>query len=157
MIRAVCLALVLATSTASADQLHADLGLAVVGAGYEIDAAGNLAIQAEAQAFSTYFLPWFSAGSSLAGFGGQLRATWFSRFSQHGLYVAPYLRIDSVSDDHTRAVGFCAGGFIGWAFPFGEQLDVRIGGGAQYMRYILDASKVDTPFVALDLVIGYRL
>ena len=157
MLRSVCLALVLAAGTAHADQLHADLGLAVVGAGYEIDATENLAVQVEAQAFSTYFLPWFSSGSSLAGFGGQVRITWFSRLSQHGFYIAPYLRVDSVSDDHTRAVGFCAGGFAGWAFPISDQLDVRIGGGAQYMRYILDASKVDTPFVALDLVVGYRL
>ncbi len=157
MLRFACLALAVCASTAHADQLHADLGLAVVGGGYEIDLSDNIAVQAEAQAFSTYFLPWFSSGSSLAGYGGQMRVTWFSRLSQHGLYIAPYFRLDSVSDDHMRGVGFCAGGVVGWAFPIGEQLDLRIGAGAQYMHYVLDASKVDTPFVALDLVVGYRL
>jgi hypothetical protein len=158
MARIATAALVLAlASPASADQLHADLGLAVVGLGYEHPVATHVAVQAEAQAFSTYFLPWFSAGSSVSGFGGQARATWFSRDDAHGLYVAPYLRVDNVTNDHERTTGFCAGAFAGWAFAATSRIDVRIGAGAQYMRYVLATSKVDTPFVALDLVVGYRL
>jgi hypothetical protein len=138
-------------------QVQADLGLAVVGAVYERPLGTHVALGFEAQAFSTYFLPWFSAGSSLAGFGGELRASWFAGGTPHGLYIAPYARIDSVTNDHDRGVGYCAGAFVGWAFALTATLDARIGAGAQYMHYDVAPSKVDTPFAALDLLVGYRL
>ena len=36
-------------------------------------------------------------------------------------------------------------------------VDIRVGAGAQYMRYFAGPFGVDTPFVALDLVVGYRV
>jgi hypothetical protein len=138
-------------------QLQADLGLAVVGAAYEHPVAEHVSLQIEAQIFGTYFLPWFSAGTNVTGFGGELRPTWFARPTGRGLYLAPYLRIDRVSADSSHATGFCAGVFAGWAFRLSHELDLRVGGGAQYMRYKSGTIDIATPFVALDLVVGYRL
>lgn len=138
-------------------QFQADLGLAVVGVAYEHPLAEHVSLQVEAQIFGTYFLPWFSAGTKVQGFGGQLRPTWFKDRDERGLYLASYLRVDRVSDDTSSATGFCAGAVVGWAFRLSRKLDLRVGGGAQYMRYKSGTIDIATPFVALDLVVGYRL
>lgn len=139
--------------------LQLDLGLAVVGAGVELPLASRAAIMLEGQVFSTYFAPWFDAGDRVDGFGGQVRATWFSRAGGHGLYLTPYLRVDRVtSEDATgAAVGFSTGAAVGWSFAATRRLDVRAGAGAQYLHYRLAPAEVTTPFVQLDLVVAYRL
>jgi hypothetical protein len=155
-------AIVLLAVVAPADaeppaQVQADLGLAVVGLGYEQPLGDHLAIMGEAQIFGTYFLPWFDAGNNVTGGGIEARGTWFRGDHHHGLYVTGYLRYDEVSDeaDHST-LGFCGGMVAGWAFPI-SALDVRVGGGLQYMRYESITTDIDTPFIALDLVVGYRL
>lgn len=138
-------------------QVQADLGLAVVGLGYEQPLGDHLAIMGEAQIFGTYFLPWFDAGTNVTGYGGEARGTWFRDASHHGPYATGYLRLDDVgggTDDH--AFGWCGGLVGGWAFPV-SRLDVRIGGGVQYMRYEHASIDIDTPFVELDLIVGWRL
>ena len=80
-------------------QVQADLGLAVVGVGYEKPLGDHLAIMGEAQIFGTYFLPWFDRGDNVTGLGVQARATWFRGENHHGLYATGYLRYDEVSDD----------------------------------------------------------
>jgi hypothetical protein len=155
---AVVLFLLVAGPAHAETQVQADLGLAVVGVGVETAVQPHHAVMVEAQIFGTYFLPWFDAGDNLVGFGVQVRPTWFSRVHQHGAYVTPFVRLDRVTDDHdSAAFGFCAGAAVGWAFPLTQRLDMRIGAGAQYMRYKLATSDVSTPFVQLDLVVGYRL
>src|SRR5258705_3325714 len=57
-------------------QIQADLGLAVVGLGYERPVAAHVAVQLEAQIFGTYFLPWFDAGDDVQGLGFETRVTW---------------------------------------------------------------------------------
>jgi hypothetical protein len=140
-------------------EVQADLGLAVIGVGYERAAGNHLALQGEAHVFGTYFLPWFSQGDSLAGGGLGIRATWFSREYQDGLYVAPFVRLDELGAHGDSALGYSAGAFVGWAVAFGtyERIHVRIGAGAQYMHYRTASSEAVTPFPALDLVIGYRI
>ena len=149
----------LAAAPAAAEprpQVQADLGLAVVGVGYEKPLGDHLAVMGEAQIFGTYFLPWFDAGTNVTGFGGEVRGTWFRDPSHHGLYATGYLRINRVADDSTSTVGWCGGAVAGWAFPV-SKVDVRIGAGAQWMRYQSETIDIDTPFIALDLVVGYRL
>jgi hypothetical protein len=159
---AVVIVLVIGASVARADdrppaQIQADLGLAVVGLGYEQPLGDHLAVMGEAQIFGTYFLPWFDAGNNVTGGGVEVRGTWFRGEHHHGLYAAGYLRYDEVSDeaDHS-ALGFCGGLVAGWAFPV-SVLDVRIGGGLQYMRYESITTDIDTPFIELDLIVGYAL
>ena len=145
-------------------QIQADLGLSVVGLAYEHPIGSHLAIQVEAQVFSTYYAPWFDVGDKVSGIGGQLRPTYFPRRGGHGLYIAPYLRVDRVTGERDgasgHAFGYAVGGFVGWAFPL-SVLDLRIGAGAQYMSYTVDTAmgvvECKTPFVALDVVVGYRL
>lgn len=150
--------IVLLAGTAGAEpaQLQADLGLAVVGVGYEQPLGDHLAIMGEGQIFGTYFLPWFDRGDNATGFGVQARATWFPGEQHHGLYAMGFLRLDELSDD-MNTFGWCGGGVVGWAFPAASRLDVRVGGGVQWMRFESESTDIDTPFVTLDLVVGWRL
>jgi hypothetical protein len=160
----IVLLIVLTAASASADtlrpQLQIDGGLSVIGPGYEHPITSHVAIQAEAFVFGTYFLPWFDAGADVKGVGIGVRPTWFARESGHGLYVSPYLRAVLVNDDGLfggDGSGFTAGAFVGWAFRLSDKLDLRIGGGAQYIRFEINDELTSTPFVALDAVLGYRL
>jgi hypothetical protein len=152
--------IVLLAGSAGAEpaQVQADLGLAVVGVGYEQPLGDHLAIMGEGQLFGTYFLPWFDLGNNVIGGGVQARATWFRGEHHHGLYAMGFLRFDEVSDEFdTSTFGWCGGGAVGWAFPATQKLDVRVGGGLQWMRYESETTDIDTPFITLDLVVGWRL
>jgi hypothetical protein len=100
----------------------------------------------------------------MRGFGGQVRPSIFlSEEGPKGVYVAPFVRVDRVTTDVNGTsgdtVGFSAGAFAGYSFLFGERVNLRIGAGAQYMRYVVEVNgateSFDTPFPALDLVLGY--
>lgn len=145
-------------------QLQIDGGLSVIGPAYEQPITAHLAVHLEVFVFGTYFLPWFDAGEQVRGFGAGVRPTWFARTSGRGLYVAPYFRVVGVDDESITAAsgtGFATGAFVGWAFGLGEKLDLRIGGGAQYIHFRADGPdgriSTSTPFVALDAVLCYRL
>jgi hypothetical protein len=161
----VALGAVLWGSSASADQLQADLGLTVIALGYEQPISEHVAVQLEGGACGTYFLPWFDAGDKVTGVLGGVRATWFAHPDGHGLYITPYLRAGYGAGKHEGGNGVSgdaalvtSGAFVGWALQATPKLDVRIGAGAQYIylsgTHGLEAS---TPFVALDLTVGYRL
>ena len=144
-----------------APQAQLDLGLSVIYGAYEHPLADHVALQVEAGVFGTYFLPWFDAGDNVVGFGGGARATWFARTSGHGFYVAPFARANRVSGDKSGAHGSGLGGslgvFAGWAFAVSDRLDARLGGGAEYFYIDAGPLQASTPFIALDLVVGYRL
>lgn len=147
-----------------AHAIQADLGLAVVGLAYEHLFAPRVAMQFEAQIFGTWFGPIVDL-PNLRGLGGQLRPTFFlTEDGPRGLYVAPFLRIDRVTAEKDGAsgsgVGYSTGVFAGYSFLFGERVNLRVGGGAQYMSYVVDVAPqkrvaFKTPFPALDLVLGY--
>lgn len=160
----VLLGTVLSAPAVHADQLQADLGLSVIAVGYEQPISERAAIQLEGGTFGTYFLPWFDLGDKTIGAIGGVRATWFQRPGNVGLYITPYLRAGYVRGKHEGGDGVSgdggvvtAGAFVGWALRATSHVDVRIGAGAQYIylsgEHGLEAS---TPFAALDLTIGYR-
>ena len=138
----------------------ADLGLSVIGLAYEHPVLAHVAIMGEAEIFGTYFLPWFDRGDNVQGVGVGVRPTWFASETGHGLYVAPYLRVVGVRESKAGVVGtgfgYTAGAFVGWAFGLVGKLDMRVGVGAQYIKFDADPYKAATPFVALDLVLAYR-
>jgi hypothetical protein len=147
-------------------QLQLDLGLAVVSAAFEHPIGKRIALQVEAGMFSTYFAPWFDAGDKVVGFGGGLRPTVFLAEGGHGWYLAPFVRIARVTGEADggasgSGVGFSTGAFFGRAFAVARRLDLRIGAGAQYLRYFVETAGgrvgLSTPFVGLDAVVGYRL
>jgi len=160
------LLLVLASTPARADQVQADLGLTVVAAGYEQPIADRIHLAVEGGLFGTYFLPWFDLGDNVIGAIGGVRTTWFQKPDLHGLYVAPYVRAGYIAGEHEGGVegikgdgaAVTVGAFVGWALPATKQLDIRIGGGAQYI-YISGSQGLEasTPFIALDFVVAYRL
>ena len=159
------LAVILASSVAAAElrpQVQADLGLTVINVAHEQPMSEHWAIQVEGGIFGTYFLPWFDLGDDVKGINGGMRVTWFARSTGHGPYVAPYLRVSRISGedeagaDH-NGFGIAAGAFVGWAFGLTDRLDLRVGAGAQYIYLDAPPLGASTPFVALDLVVGYRL
>jgi hypothetical protein len=168
MLLRTCLFLVLAIQTASAEslqpQVQIDGGLSVIGAGYEHPLGGHVALQGEAFIFGTYFLPWFDLGHDVKGFGVGVRPTWFARDTGHGFYITPYFRgvaVDAYLLFGANGTGLEAGVFAGWAFRLSSKLDLRIGGGAQYIYFHVvnedESRTTSTPFVALDAVLGWRL
>jgi hypothetical protein len=143
------LALVIA-STVAAAEAQADLGLSVVCLGYERPVDDHTAVMLGGGLFGTYFLPWFDRGDNVAGAMGDLRVSWFRGEDEHGLYVTPYLRAGYAS-----AFAITGGVFVGDAFALSQRFDLRLGGGVQYL-YVAD-EHASTPFVALDVTLGYRL
>jgi hypothetical protein len=146
-------------------QLQADVGLSVIQAAYEHPLGDHVSASLSAGVFGSYFLPRFNLGDNVLGIGGGARVTWFQGESGRGLYVAPYVRVHRVSGDHDgmdgTGLGVTSGAFVGWAFGLGDKLDLRIGAGAQYIWHSIDTGPAtyssSTPFVALDLLLGYRL
>lgn len=143
----------------------ADLGLSVIHAGYQHPIGRHLAVSLTAGIFGTYFLPWFDLGDDVKGLGAGVRGTWFARESGHGFYVATYVRAHRVWGTHDdldgSGPGVTAGAFAGWSAALGAKLDLQLGLGAQYIYQSIDtsagASSSSTPFVAIDIVLGYRL
>ncbi len=146
-------------------QLQADVGLSVIQAAYEHPFGRRVSASVSAGIFGSYFFPWFDLGDDVVGLGGGFRVTWFARDSGRGLYIAPYVRVHRVSGDrgdlHGTGLGVSAGAFAGWAFGLTDRLDLRLGFGAQYIRHSIDTDAgrltSSAPFVAIDILVGYRL
>jgi hypothetical protein len=161
-----CAAVVLFVSgvaSAAPAQLQIDGGLSVIGVGYEHPLAEHVSVQAETFVFGTYFLPWFDLGEDLKGVGAGVRATYFARPDGRGLYITPYVRGVVVDKTLTGfgGLGVTTGAFVGWDWALGERLDLRVGGGAQYIHCHVDDpagdTRFSTAFVAIDATLGYRL
>jgi hypothetical protein len=173
--RLVCLAALLASSTATAQpadlpspmppQVQLDLGLSVITLNYEHPLPANLALAVGVGVFSTWFAPVFDVGDKFIGPGAELRLTRFFTDDGRGLYAGPFVRVSRAKgerevEDTTlegTTFGFTVGAVAGYGIGLTERLDLRLGLGAQYMRFVTDDVEVNTPFVVLDAVLGYRL
>jgi hypothetical protein len=179
----VSVALVLAASTASAErrhgalasdrcanqhlaqQLQLDLGVAVVGIGMELPVAAHLAVQLEALGFSTFYLPLAGGGVTTNGYGAGVRGTWFAGRDGRGLFVTPFLRLAHVggekeTGERGHGLATASGITVGQAFRATRNIDLRFGFGAQLVHYDIRTAggtlRATTPFLAFDLVIGFR-
>lgn len=167
------LALVLVASTAAADrrqesprpQVQIDLGVATVGIGLETPIATHLALQMEAIGFSTFYLPLVGGGVATWGGGAGVRGTWFAGRDGRGLFVAPFFRFahvgaEKATGERGHGLATAAGITVGQAFRATRAVDVRFGFGAQMLHYDIHttggALHATTPFLAFDLVIGFR-
>lgn len=163
----IALALVLATSARAAEgavtgealpprnALQLDLGLAVVGVGYERFVTSRIAIQVEAHIFGTWFMRPYAAGV-----GGQLRPTWFPlEDGGRGLYVAPFFRYERINRYNgvdTLGTSWSAGAWAGWSWVLFEALNLRLGAGAQYFTVsVPDEPSFATALPALDAIVGW--
>ncbi|CAN5907642.1 hypothetical protein BH11MYX3_BH11MYX3_26330 [soil metagenome] len=149
-----------------AKQLQLDLGLGVIGIGFELPIASHLLVQLEATGFSTFYLPLIGGGVNVLGAGGSMRATWVSGNDGRGLFVTPVFRFERVGGEKETGEtghGFAeaAGITIGQAFRVTPKLDLRVGFGGQMIHYRIPTAggtlTATVPFLALDLVVGYRL
>lgn len=140
-----------------------DLGLAVVGVAYERVIARRVAVQSSVHVFGTWFGPIVDQ-PNFRGLGVQLRPSFFlTEDAPTGVYVAPFLRVEQVTAEadgkEGSGLGWSAGAFLGYAFALGSRFSARVGAGVQYMHYVVDARGTrvafDTPFPAIDLVVGY--
>jgi hypothetical protein len=170
--RAAALALALVASTAAADrrerprpQVQIDLGAAVVGLGLETPIAAHLALQMEAIGFSTFYLPLVGGGVTTNGYGAGVRGTWFAGRDGRGLFVTPFFRFAHVAaekdtGDRGHGLATATGITVGQAFRATPTVDLRFGFGAQLLHYDIHtkggALHATTPFLAFDLVIGFR-
>jgi hypothetical protein len=152
-----------ATVPSRLNAVQLELGLAVIGLAYERVLADAVALQLELQIFGTWFGPWFDY-PNLSGFGGQIRTSVFPfGHAPSGPYIAPFVRVDRVTGEANgqmgSAVGASYGGFLGYSFLFWDRWNVRVGAGAQYMSYAVNAGgtrlEMRTFFPALDLVAGW--
>lgn len=141
----------------SKPQLQADLGLSVIDLAYELPIGDRAAIAVEGGIMGTYFLPWFSAGDNATGWNVGARGAWFSRARQHGVYVTPYVRMGELYANSQHGAAVTTGAFVGYAFGLASWLDLRLGAGAQYIYYDFGGAKANTPFIALDTELCWRL
>jgi hypothetical protein len=144
---------------APANAVQADLGLGVIGLAYERVVHERVAIQVEAHIFGIWWAP-----PRFSGSGGQVRPTFFlTHDAPRGVYIAPFFRGERVSSEANgitgRGFGWSAGAWAGYSFMFGEHVNLRVGAGAQYMSYAVDAGTTRVEwrkvYPALDLVVGY--
>ena len=82
--------------------------------------------------------------------------SWFSRRELSGLYIAPFVRVARLSDDGSVGVGVSGGAWLAGVARH-PAIDIRAGAGAQYIDYRVHDAGMNTPFIALDGVVGYRL
>lgn len=164
--RVIALALVLTPALAHADEVQADLGLAVVGLGYEHQLPNHIAVQAEAFITSTYFLDWFGINDRVDGFGAGVRLTWLQRPGASGVYGTVLGRWSGVSTAHSdtflmQEYGLAAG----YAFALPHKLELRLGLGVVGFHGsstdsdmgTTKAVSVDGPFVQGDILLSYKL
>ena len=166
--------LLVLTGTAAAEPprnaMQADLGLTVIGFGYERVVAPQLALGAMVTTMGTWFGPTYDQ-PWMGGHGVGVRATWFPRATaSRGLYVAPYVRAIAASvkqdtdgndvDGGTTRLGVTGGVFVGYAWLLAGHWQVRAGVGVQYID--LAAADADgnpiafrSAWPAIDAVVGY--
>jgi len=170
--RGVAIALVIAASPAAAEptprlerQLQLDVGIGVIAVGQELPVSPHLAVALEATGFSTFFLPLVGGGVAVTGAGAGVRPTWFAERSGHGLFASGSFLLEQVGGDkagtHGHGLAYAASLQVGQAFRASRQLDVRLAFGPQWIHYEIPtaagALTANVPFLAIDLVIGYRL
>lgn len=133
--------------------IYADLGLFVVGVGYERVLGTHLAVEASAH----YYTPWL-IDPDVSGYGGQLRTSWFLvGDAPWGWYAAVFFRGERVRDAYGhRGTARSGGGVLGYAFHVFGRYNFRLGLGAQQLRYELDHRPpvVRSPFPTVDIEIG---
>lgn len=140
--------------------VQADVGLSVIFLAYERVLADRVALQVGGGAFGIWW-----ADPKFIGWGGEVRSSFFlTGRAPHGLYLAPFVRVDTGKTTKNGAsawgYGSAEGAFVGYSFVILDRLNVRIGTGAQYMHYVATVAgeRVEwkKPYPCLDGVVGYE-
>jgi hypothetical protein len=149
------------TPRARPNGIHADLGLGVIGVGYERVVSPQLSLQVSGH----YYRPWYT-GTPVQGAGAELRVYVFPFTpAPGGWYLSPFARVDYVTATIDGATGSGVGGsfgaVIGYSFVIRDVVVLRVGFGMQYFAYDLTAGatqlSAQTYYPMIDLGIGVAL
>lgn len=137
--------------------VQADLGLAILGIGYERVLSPRFSVRVTGQ----YNRPWYTE-SDLHSAALEVRPFYFPLGrGPGGLYLSPYARVAFVraqdgAAEPVTGPGWTAGATVGYGFRLPKRMLLRLGGGFQYWAYRLPAEPEDAglggPHIALDLM-----
>ncbi len=151
-----------ATADSSAQNgIYADLGLGVIGLGYERVLGEKVALNLSAH----YYRPWY-VSDHVFGFGGEVRAFVFlTEPAPHGPYFSSSFRLDHAqaeldSGETPSGIAWGVRATLGYAFALGSAVNLRAGLGVQSHAANLSAASEDQDFAGAyptaDLMIGVR-
>lgn len=159
--------------SARANVALADLGLHVIGVGYQRRLTCHVAVQVAAEFYS----PWtvntdlfgvhgsdWPADADVSGFGGRARAFYYPfGAAPTGLWVSPF--VQAMAARATRrgqavsGTALAGGVSVGYAWLFADRLHLALGAGAQYHQASVGGSQSAPGYGGLwpqvDINVGY--
>jgi len=161
MHRIVAVAVVLAAGTVRAEPapniLVADLGLHVVGVGYQRTVAPNIALQIDAESYT----PWTQEDTffEVSGFVVRARPFFYKNAAPTGWWLSPFAQAGIASATRGSGLAWAAGASIGYAWLVADHLHIAIGAGAQYDQARIAGGSARPAFAeiwpTLDGILGY--
>jgi hypothetical protein len=115
----------------------ADLGLHVIGAGFQTTVSPHLALQLDADFYGPWTQSLANDHGAAATAGGVIRVRPFfylTRAALRGVWVSPFVQAGFAKGDVDHAVGLAAAGgvSVGYAWLFPHDIALAIGVGVQY-------------------------
>jgi hypothetical protein len=161
MHRSVAVAVVLAAGPARAEPppniLVADLGLHVIGVGYQRTVAPNIALQIDAESYT----PWTQEDTffEVSGFLVRARPVFYKTAAPTGWWLSPFAQAGIATATRGSGLAWAAGASLGYAWLVADHLHIAIGVGAQYDQVRIPGGSARPAFAevwpTLDGVIGY--
>jgi hypothetical protein len=134
MYRLAAVAVVLASGMARAEPpqnvVLTDLGLHVVGIGYQRTVAPHVALQIDADSYT----PWTQEDTffEVQGFVVRARPVFYSGEAPTGWWLSPFAQAGVGSASRGSGLVWAAGASVGYAWLAWSHLHIAIGAGAQY-------------------------
>lgn len=156
----VAVALVLAAGSARANPdniLVADLGLHVVGVGYQRTFSDHFAFQIDADSYT----PWTQEDQffEVQGFVVRVRPVWYLHEAPRGWWLSPFGQLGVATADRGSGPVWAIGASAGYAWLVADHLHVAIGAGVQYDQARIPGGSARPAFAELwpqlDGTIGY--
>ena len=150
-----------AAEPANENGIYADLGLGVIGLGYERVLGDTVALNLTAH----YYRPWY-VSDHIFGFGGEVRAFLFLTGSAPtGPYFSSsarldYARADLDTGETLEGTAWGVRATLGYGFALSDALNLRVGFGVQsHASDVDDATPSETDFAGayptVDFLIGF--
>ena len=140
-----------------ANVLVADLGLHVVGVGYQRTVAPGVAVQLCAESYT----PWTQEDRFFELQGAVLRArpVFYKDLAPHGWWLSPFVQAGVASADRGSGAVWAVGASVGYAWLVADHVHIALGLGAQYAQARIAGGSSRPAFAELwpqiDGTIGY--
>jgi hypothetical protein len=135
----------------------ADLGLHVVGVGYQRTVAPNVAVQVCAESYT----PWTQEDQFFEVQGAVLRArpVIYKDRAPRGWWLSPFAQVGVVSAERGSGAAWAIGASLGYAWLVADHVHIAVGAGAQYDQARISGGSSRPAFAEvwpqLDGTIGY--